>query len=213
MSQRYPFQAKALPYSLSAFCPYCDPDTLYLHHHQYYMGRVQELNRLAAQHRLTNVSLEDLLTRKIQLPVPQAARLRDAAGAVYNHELYFDSIRSTFGAPPLNRLTGAITGVYGSMEMFRRMLLEAAESLPGAGWVWLAAERNGVPHIILTENNEVIDLGLFQPLFVIDLWEHAYFLDDQFNKEKYLDAWFPFIDWEKADARFQSAHGADVGPR
>ena len=41
-----------------------------------------------------------------------------------------------------------------------------------------------------------------------DLWEHAYFLDDQFDKEKYLDYWFSFIDWKKAETRFEQSRAS-----
>lgn len=211
MTQRYPFQAKTLSFGLSSLSPYCDPDTLYLHHGQYYARKVRELNRLVSTHGLTNLTLEELLTRDIKLPAAHLARLKGAAGAVYNHELFFDGIQSVMDTPPLNKLTGVLIGVYGSMSAFKRLLLEAAESLPGAGWVWLVAERNGGPHIVITDNNETVDLRLVQPLFTADLWEHAYFLDDQFNKEKYLDDWFSFIDWRKAEARFEQSR-ANVLP-
>lgn len=205
MDQRYPFQPRTLHYSLSSLSPYCDPDTLYLHHGQYYTQKVRELNDLVSHHRLTNLSLTELLTQDIDLPAAQLSRLKETAGAVYNHELYFDSIQCTMASPPLNQLTGILTGIYGSMTTFKRLLLEAANSLPGAGWVWLAAERNGGPHIVITDNNETVDLRAVEPIFVMDLWEHAYFLDDQFNKEKYLDVWYSFLDWDKAEQRFESA--------
>lgn len=203
MNQHYPFQAKPLPYGLSSLSPYCDPDTLYLHHSQYYTQMVRELNSLVSQHRLTNLSLEELLTQDINLPARLLARLRNAAGAVYNHELYFDSFQPVMKNPPLNRLTGILTGIYGSMDAFKRLLTEAAESLPGSGWVWMVAERSGGPHIVVTDNNEAVDLMSVQPLFVADLWEHAYFLDDQFQKQKYMDTWFSFLDWDKAEKRFE----------
>ena len=131
MSQQYPFQTKTLSFGLSSLSPYCDPDTLYLHHGQYYAQKVRELNHLVSSHRLTNLTLEELLTQDIDLPAAQLARLRGAAGAVYNHELYFDSIQSVMGTPPLNKLTAVLIGVYGSMGAFKRLLLEAAESLHG----------------------------------------------------------------------------------
>lgn len=84
---RYPFQAKQLSYGYISFVPYCDPDTLYLHHNRYYTKKVQELNRLVVQHRLEDTSLENLLTQKINLPIVQEKQLKSAAGAVYNHEL------------------------------------------------------------------------------------------------------------------------------
>ena len=93
MSQ-YPFHAKQLPYGYISFAPYCDPDTLYLHHNRYYTKKVQELNQLVVQHRLEDTSLESLLTQKINLPAVQEKQLKSAVGAVYNHELYFDSIQN-----------------------------------------------------------------------------------------------------------------------
>ena len=208
MSQRYPFQTMTLGFGLSSLSPYCDPDTLYLHHGQYYAQKVRELNHLVSKHRFTNLSLEELLTQDINRPAIQLARLKGAAGAVYNHELYFDGIQSVINTPPLNKLTGVLIGVYGSMNAFKRLLLEAADSLPGAGWVWLVAERSCGPHIVITDNNETVDLRSVQPIFVADLWEHAYFLDDQFDKEKYLDYWFSFIDWKKAETRFEQSRAS-----
>ena len=92
MSQRYPFHPMTLTYGLSSLSPYCDPDTLYLHHGQYYTQKVRELNNLVSKHRLTNLTLEELLTQDIKMPAPRLAQLKGAAGAVYNHELYFDGI-------------------------------------------------------------------------------------------------------------------------
>lgn len=202
MNQHYPFQAKPLPYGLSSLTPYCDPDTLYLHHSQYYSHMVRELNSLVSRHRLTNLSLGELLTQDINLPANQLNRLKNAAGAVYSHELYFDGFQPAMAEPPLNRLTGVLTGIYGSIDAFKRLLFEAAESITGSGWVWLVSERAGGPHIVITDNNETPDLSLVQPIFAADLWEHAYFLDDQFQKAKYLDFWFSFLDWDKAEKRF-----------
>ena len=116
MSQRYPFQTMTLGFGLSSLSPYCDPDTLYLHHGQYYAQKVRELNHLVSKHRFTNLSLEELLTQDINMPAVQLARLKGAAGAVYNHELYFDGIQSVMDTPPLNKLTGVLIGVYGSMN-------------------------------------------------------------------------------------------------
>ncbi len=206
MNQQYPFQPISLTYGLSALTPYCDPDTLYLHHGQYYTRMVRELNQLVNRHRLTGLTLTDLLSQDLSLSTVQEARVKNAAGAVYNHELYFNSVQDTAAPPPLNRLVGVLMSVYGSMQTFRRLLLEAAESLPGAGWVWLAAERGGSPHIVVTENNDVVNLETDQPIFILDMWEHAYFLDNQFNKEKYLDSWFSLLDWNKAEARYEKAY-------
>ena len=108
MNNQYPFQAQPLPYSYIALVPYCDADTLYLHHAQYYAKKVCELNTLVRQHRLEHLTLEEILTRRINLPVVQEERLKSVAGAVYNHQLFFDGITDTPKEPPLNQIVGEV---------------------------------------------------------------------------------------------------------
>ena len=212
MSQRYPFQTMTLGFGLSSLSPYCDPDTLYLHHGQYYAQKVRELNHLVSKHRFTNLSLEELLTQDINMPAVQLARLKGAAGAVYNHQLYFDSISCKAGQPPVNRLTEEIAASYGSMDRFRRLMTEAAESIIGSGWVWLVAEGNKGIHITTTPNNEVAPLASVTPVLIADLWEHAYLSMDHFNKPSYMEDWFSLINWSRAEERYLSALGtASVG--
>ena len=212
VSQQYPFQVRQLPYSYITFTPSVCANTMYLHHNQYYAQQVKLLNQLVLQHRLTDRSLESLICEDIKLPVPQLKLLKGTAGSVYNHELYFDSVKKASSSPPLNRLVGVLLAVYGSMQRFYKLMAEAAESLPGAGWVWLVAERNCGPHIVITQNNDVVSLKSVQPIFVIDAWEHSFFLDFQFDTEKYITTWLSFIDWDKAEERFLSSQPSDFSP-
>ena len=119
------------------------------------------------------MSLSQLATEDINLPAALLARLRSAAGAVYNHQLYFDSISCKAGQPPVNRLTEEIAASYGSMDRFRRLMTEAAESIIGSGWVWLVAEGARGIHLATTPNNEVVALASVTPLLVLDMWEHG----------------------------------------
>lgn len=205
MSQCYPFQTQTLPYSYIALSPYCDADTLYYHHDQYYTKKVAELNRLTAQHRLTSMNLEDIITQKLMLPTTQSNRIKGAAGAVYNHELYFDSVHSAPAPLPLNSIIGEIISTYGSTDRFERLMREAAQSLMGSGWVWLVYERGTGLHIVTTPDNEVVDLYAVQPIIVIDMWEHAYFLKEHFDIESYISSWIAMVDWDKADQRYLAA--------
>ena len=203
MEQYFPFQSSPLPYSYVALMPHCDANTLYYHHDEYFTNAVYELNNLVVHHRLTRMSLSQLATEDINLPAALLARLRSAAGAVYNHQLYFDSISCKAGPPPVNRLTEEIAASYGSMDRFRRLMTEAAESIIGSGWVWLVAEGARGIHLATTPNNEVVALASVTPLLVLDMWEHAYLSLDHFDKA--VDAWFALIDWDKANLRYLEA--------
>ncbi len=105
MEQYFPFEVSELPYSYVGLVPRCDANTLYYHHDKYYAEAVYELNRLVVRHRLTDRSLSQLVSEDFNLPAAQLSRLKSAAGAVYNHQLFFDGIACKAGAPPFNRLT------------------------------------------------------------------------------------------------------------
>ena len=207
MEQNFPFQPHPLPYSYIALMPHCDADTLYYHHDGYYDSAVSELNNLAVRHRLTGLTLTQLITGGFDLPKVQLDRLKNAAGAVYNHQLYFDGISCKAGPPPFNHLTETIVTTYGSMQAFQQLLVEAAESIIGSGWVWLVAEGDKGIHIATTDDNEVVALGFVSPLLVLDMWEHAYITQEHFDKAAYVNTWFSLIDWGKAEQRYIAAIG------
>lgn len=208
MERYFPFQADPLPYSYVALMPSCDANTLYYHHDGLYAQAVYELNSLVVRHRLTHLSLKQLLSEDINLPTAQLNRLRNAAGAVYNHQLYFEGISCRAGQPPFNRLTEEITTTYGSMAEFQQLLREAAESIIGSGWVWLVAEGDKGIHIATTDDNEVVALNAVTPILILDMWEHAYLSVDHFNKAAYVDTWFSLINWTAAEQRYLSASAA-----
>ena len=157
------------------------------------------------QHRLEHLTLEEILIRRINLPLVQEERLKSAAGAVYNHQLFFDGITDAPKDPPLNQLVGEVVAKYGTMDRSGKLVAQAASSLLGAGWVFLTYEKSTGLSIVITRNCETVALQSVTPLLAIDLWEHAYFLMNQFDREKYVDGWFTLIDWDKAEARYQEA--------
>lgn len=205
MEQYFPFQSAQLPYSYVALMPHCDANTLYYHHDQYYADSVYELNSLAVRHRLTHLSLTQLLTSDLNLPTAQLNRVRSAAGSVYNHQMYFDGINCQAGQPPFNRLTEAITTTYGSMSQFQQLIIEAARSIIGSGWVWLVAEGDNGIHIATTENNESVSLASVSPILILDMWEHAYLSLDHFNIPHYVETWFSLLNWDIANAKYLAA--------
>lgn len=205
MEQYFPFQSSPLPYSYVALMPHCDANTLYYHHDEYYTEAVYRLNKLAAHHRLTNQSLRQLITEPYNLPTTQLNILRDAAGLVYNHQMYFAGIGRKAGPPPVNRLTEAIIATYGSISQFRQLFTEAAESIIGSGWVWLVAEGDKGIHIATTANNEVVPLSSVTPILIMDFWEHAYLYTDHFNRAAYVETWFSLINWGLAEEKYLSA--------
>lgn len=205
MEQYFPFQLPTLPYSYVSLMPHCDANTLYYHHDDYYANAVYELNNLVVRHRLTDRSLRQLVTEDFNLPTAQLNRLKNAAGAVYNHQLFFEGISCKAGQPPFNRLTEEIISTYGSMTRFQQLMTEAAQGIIGSGWVWLAAEGDHGIHIATTDNNEVIPLESVSPILVLDMWEHAYLPIQHFDKASYVETWFSLINWNVAEQKYLDA--------
>ncbi len=205
MNQYYPFSVLPLPFGYVDLMPRCDADTLYYHHRVFYEGEVAGLNALAVKHRLTHLSLTDLIALDLNLPSVAERRVKSKAGSVFNHHLYFDGMTDQAGLPPSSSLTTRLISLYGSMQRFERLMTEAAESLIGSGWVFLCSSGGGNVHIVLTENSDAVNLRTDYPILTLDMWEHAYIPIYHFDIPQYVSSWFSLINWGKAERRYLEA--------
>ena len=207
MYQHYPFPQVPLPYSYVSLMPGVYADNLY-DHHQYYYSGVRALNRAAVRMNVMDKELKELIGGELNLPPLEERLIRDRAGMVYNHQLYFQSLRGERGVPPENAITQELEAVHGSMENFRRLVMEAGDSLIGSGWLWLILEGGGL-HLALTPNNETVSLGAVTPILVIDLWEHSYFPVHHFDRGAYINDCFHRINWSLAEQNFLRGQGVE----
>ena len=105
----YPFVARPLPYEYDALVPVLDAETLTFHHDKHYKTYVDNLNSALSDYpELQKKSLTELLTDISTLPGAVQTAVRNNGGGVYNHELYFDSMREPAGQEPDGALAEAI---------------------------------------------------------------------------------------------------------
>ena len=211
-----------LPYPEDALQSYISPETMSVHYDKHYLGYVTKLNdSLASYPHLRDKSLNYLLTHLSDLPQDLVGSVINNGGGKRNHDLYFDSMSPDGGGTPTGILLEAIEQTFGDFASFQQQFNRKGQSLFGSGWLWLAispsARRCAIDpshqnqlKILLTANqdNPLID-GLV-PLFGIDLWEHAYYLDRQNQRTDYLEAWWNFADWNKIESRYLSAIGKNA---
>lgn len=165
-----PFELPPLPYPLDALEPAISARTLATHHGKHHRAYVDKTNLLAGD---APGSLEQLIARAAG-DSSQKALFNNAAQA-WNHAFYWKSLRPGGAAVP-PKLAG-----------FVEPLKAAAKGHFGSGWAWLV--RNGAELQVVTTSNADTPLVHGQiPLLVIDVWEHAYYLDHQERRAAYVDA-------------------------
>lgn len=206
--ETYPFVARPLPYEYDALVPVLDAETLTFHHDKHYQTYVDNLNAALADYpELQKKSLTELLTDIDMLPAAVKTAVRNNGGGVYNHELYFDSMRSPVGQDPSGALEEAINRDFGSYRQWKEKMKQAAVGRFGSGWAWLVADKDGILSIVQTANQDVPDLEDYTPILLVDVWEHAYYLQYQNRRADYVEGWFGLINWRKAGKRYEDATG------
>lgn len=202
----YPFVAQPLPYEYDALTPVIDANTLLFHHDKHYRTYVDNLNNVLADYpELQKMSLKELLTNLEELPAAARTPIRNNGGGVYNHELYFDGMKCPVGQAPAGILAEAIERDYGSYSQWKDRMKQAAVTKFGSGWAWLVSDANGILTIQQTSNQDTPDLTIYYPLFLVDVWEHAYYLQYQNRRADYVEGWFSLINWKKALKRYEES--------
>jgi len=201
------FQLEKLPFPYDALVPNIAPITLESHYGKHYLNFTNNLNKAILGTALENLSIEDIL-KKLDLNDPV---IRNNAGGYYNHTLYFKSIAPNAGGEPKDTLASTINKNFGSFSNFKSIFRDTATKQFGSGWIWLVVDKAGVLQITTTQNQDnplmpnapVVGFhGI--PILGIDLWEHAYFLDYQYKKKNYIDAFFNVINWEKINENYKA---------
>lgn len=201
---QYPFEVEPLPYEYDALEPYLCKEILHLHHDKHYAGYVLKLNDILKNYpNLQNMTLEELLINTDELPNEAKTAIRNQAGGVYNHQLYFACMNHAECEMPTDRLALALNSSFGSIEQFRAEFTAAAINQFGSGYAWLILS-NGKLEIIATPNQDTPISLTVTPLLCIDVWEHAYYLQYQNRRADYVENWFNLINWDFIGARYMS---------
>lgn len=202
----YPFVVRPLPYEYDALMPVLDEETLHFHHDKHYKTYVDNLNSVLSDYpELQKLSLEELLSDMEALPAAAQTPIRNNGGGVYNHELYFSAMKSPVGQEPSGALAEAIERDFGSFKEWREQMKQQAVTRFGSGWAWLVADKTGKLSVQQTLNQDVPDLKEYTPVFLVDVWEHAYYLQYKNRRADYVDGWFSLINWRKAEKRYEEA--------
>ncbi len=196
------YQLEPLPYLYQDLEPFIDTHTVGLHYQKHAKNYLNQLNGLLKQNRYTFLRPLNELYLDQQLWNPQDVKdILFNWGGVINHNLYFRSMGTT-KKEPSDSLLEAIKQKYGSYEEFEQEFKRIALSLKGSGYTFLVADAAHQIEIINLPNQDTPLLHGYQPLFALDMWEHAYYLNDQNRKKDYLDNFFMIADFTYASNQY-----------
>jgi len=195
-----------LPYDYAALEPYISGQIMELHHdkhHQTYVtGANSALEQLAEARATDQLGTVNLLEKNLAF---------NLAGHV-NHTVFWPNMSPDGGDKPDGELAAAIDEQFGSFDAFRAHFTAAALGIQGSGWSILAWESLGQQLIIeqLYDHQGNLAAGSI-PLLMLDMWEHAFYLQYRNVKADYVKAWWNVANWTDVTRRFTTARTATPG--
>jgi len=177
-----------------------------IHYSKHYLTYTNNLNKIVtADPTLVDLTIEDIL-KKLDVSNND---LRNNAGGYYNHTLFWEGMAPKAGGQPKDTLASIIKRDFGSFDEFKSQFMNTAEKQFGSGWAWLLVDKSGKLEITSTTNqdNPLMPKQTISgtPILNLDVWEHAYYLDYQYKRKKYIENFFKIINWNKVSERYEEA--------
>ena len=187
-----------LPYADNALEPVISRETIGYHYGKHLQNYVNTLASLVKDTPWSAKSVEELVAE-----VPEGP-LFNNAGQTLNHALYFTQFMpAKADNQPTGTLLELINRDFGSFDTFKEQFTQAALTLFGSGWAWLAQQQDG-RLVIRKEGNAGNPLRNNEtPLLGIDVWEHAYYIDYFNRRADHVQAVWQIINWQVVADRLQ----------
>lgn len=210
------FSLPPLPFEPTALAPAISADTFAQHHAGHHQAYVNKLNELAEDEGLESASLLAIIRETADADPEDVSEQVSAsdifvhAAQHFNHAFYWRSL-APVGGVPTGELADAITRDFGSLDALLAAMVEEGADHFASGWLWLVAADGELALMACHDaQTPVIDEGL-KPLLVIDLWEHAYYLDHQRARKAYLEAvTAKHLNWDFAAEAYCAASVEDL---
>lgn len=185
-----------LAYAEDALEPHISARTMAFHYGKHHQGYVDNVNKLVAKTPYAGMPLEALVVSSAG--DAEAGAIFNNAAQVYNHNFYWNSMAPGGGKEPTGAVQEGLAASFGSYDGFKKAFLDAATGQFGSGWAWLVI-RDGKLEVMATSNADTPLAHGLKPVLVIDVWEHAYYLDYQNQRKAYVEAFLAnLVNWEFA---------------
>lgn len=190
-------ERKELTYPVNALEPYYSEETLAIHYNILYKGYIENFNKVEEKLQMarTNRNFDNIKCLEKELAFQ--------GSGVILHELFFENMSPPIPSSPNVKLLEQINKDFGSFEIFKNQFSMAAKTVEASGWcllVWI--KRFHKLEILQSEKHQNLTLWGCIPIFVLDMWEHSYFLQYKANREEYIKSFWNIVNWNVINKRF-----------
>jgi Fe-Mn family superoxide dismutase len=191
------FFLNPLPYPPEALTPHISAETISFHYGKHHQGYVTTLNELIKGTPYQDLSLEDIVVKSHG----KDHKIFNNAAQIWNHDFYWKSLSPDSQVPAEGDFLKAVNQSFGSLQSLMEQWVQMGMDQFGSGWVWLVKDSEGKLSIVKTSNADV-PWG-FAPLAVLDVWEHAYYLDYQNRRKDHLaNTLKSILNWSFAEKNY-----------
>lgn len=202
MDQNRLYTLPALPYDYSALSPFLSVEQLRVHHAKHHQGYVNGANALFQKMDKARSEGSDLDLKAV------LKELSFHTGGFLLHSLYWENMapNGKGGGAPRGTLATEVEKEFGSFERLKKEFSAAANSVEGSGWAALTrCQQTGRLLVMQIEKHNVNVFPSFPVLMVLDVWEHAYYIDYKNDRAKYIENFWNIVNWDVVNQRLEKA--------
>jgi Fe-Mn family superoxide dismutase len=195
-----------LPYAYNALEPHIDARTMEIHYTKHHQAYVDKLNdALKSAPGFENMSIDELMAHVNEVPEAVRQAVKNNGGGHYNHSMFWEIMgpgkAGKMGGAPTGAVAEVITKNFGDFAKFQELWAKEAVGRFGSGWVWLCLDKDGTYTVHSSANQDNPAMEGNKPIFGLDVWEHAYYLNYQNRRPDYVTAWWNVVNWDAVNDR------------
>ena len=203
------FQLPPLPFAKDSLDPHMSAETLEFHHGKHHKAYVDKTNELVGREaELSGASLNQVIRAAKK---NGTKKLFNNSAQLWNHSFFWQCLAPAEGQKPDGKLLKLIEDGFGSVSTMIDQLQQEAVNHFGSGWAWLVLDRGALKITSLHDADTPIAHDGMAPVFTLDVWEHAYYIDYRNARPKFADAVLKnIVNWEFVAANLDGK-GAEKG--
>lgn len=195
------YELPDLPYAYDALEPHISAEIMELHHDKHHANYVKGAN--AALEALEAERGGDADADKIRA---LSKNLAFNLGGHTNHSIFWKNMAPNAGGNPTGAIAEAIDRDFGSFEGFKKQFSAVANGLQGSGWAVAGYDHIAGRLIIQQMTDQQGNISVdFTPVLMLDMWEHAFYLQYKNVKADYIEAWWNVVNWDDVNERYAKA--------